>query len=59
MREELLDANLFIRLDDMREAVYWWQIEYNEQRPHDALGGVPPARYRIRNARNTTYELST
>jgi putative transposase len=26
--EELLDANLFVRLDDVREAVYWWQIEY-------------------------------
>jgi hypothetical protein len=25
-----------MRLEDVREAVYWWQIEYNEQRPHDA-----------------------
>ena len=58
LREELLDANLFMRLDDVREAVYWWQIEYNEQRPHDALGGIPPVTYRIRNAGNSTYELS-
>jgi putative transposase len=54
----LLDANLFLRLDDVREAVYWWQIEYNEQRPHDALGGIPPVAYRIKNAGNSTYELS-
>lgn len=58
LREELLDANLFMRLDDVREAVYWWQIEYNEQRPHDALGGIPPTAYRIKNAGNSTYELS-
>lgn len=58
LREELLDANLFLRLDDVREAAYWWQIEYNEQRPHDALGGIPPAAYRIENAGNSTYELS-
>ena len=58
LREELLDANLFMRLDDVREAVYWWQIEYNEQRPHDALGGIPPVAYRIKNAENSTYELS-
>ena len=58
LREELLDANLFMRLDDVREAVYWWQIEYNEQRPHNALGGIPPAAYRIKNAENSTYDLS-
>jgi putative transposase len=58
LREELLDATLFMRMDDVREAVYWWQIEYNEQRPHDALGGIPPVTYRIINAGNSTYELS-
>ena len=46
-----------MRLEDVREAVYWWQIEYNEQRPHDALGGIPPAIYRIKNAENSTFEL--
>ena len=58
LREELLDAHLFARLDDVREAVYWWQIEYNEQRPHDALGGIPPLAYRIKTTGNSTYELS-
>ena len=58
LREKLLDATLFIRMDDLREAFYWWQIEYNEHRPHDALGGIPPVAYRIKNAGNSTYELS-
>lgn len=47
-----------MRLDDVLEAVYWWQIEYYQQRSHDALGGVPPATYQIRSAGNSTYELS-
>lgn len=37
LREELLDAPLFTRLNDVREAVYGWMIEYNEARPHDSL----------------------
>ena len=29
-RDELLDQHLFTSLDDVREAVHWWMIEYNE-----------------------------
>jgi len=42
-REEVLDQHLFPRLDDLREAAWWRMIEYNEQRPHDAPGGLTPA----------------
>jgi len=59
LRDELLDAHLFMRLEDVREAVYWWQIEYNEQRPHDALGEIPPVTYRIKHTENSTYQLSS
>ena len=34
-RDELLDQHLFICLEDVREPVYWWILEYNEDRPHD------------------------
>ena len=38
-----------------------WLERYNEIRPHDALGSLPPARYRERllAAKNSTSELST
>ena len=41
-RDKLLDPHLFAALEDVREATYWWMIEYNEQRPHDSLGDLTP-----------------
>lgn len=54
-REEVLDQHLFARLEDVREAAWWWMIEYNEQRPHDSLGELTPAEYRQQHARNSTF----
>ena len=56
-REELLDQNLFKGLDEVREATYWWLIEYNEERPHDSLGDRTPAEVRL-EAENSTFRLS-
>jgi putative transposase len=58
-REEVLDQHLFVRLEDVREAAWWWMIEYNEQRPHDSLGGLTPTEYRQQRARSSTYAVST
>ncbi|MFT4256361.1 MAG: integrase core domain-containing protein, partial [Pseudoxanthomonas sp.] len=33
-------------------------IDYNEHRPHTALGGMTPAEYRSRNARSSTFAVS-
>ena len=57
-REELLDQFLFKTLADLREAVHWWMIEYNEERPHDSLGDLTPLEYRQNYNRNSSYELS-
>lgn len=54
-REEVLDQHFFARLEDVREAAWWWMIEYNEQRPHDSLGEITPAEYRQQHARNSTF----
>ena len=56
-REEVLDAHLFGRLHHVREAAWWWLIEYNEERPHDSLGGLTPAEFRQR-VRSSSSELS-
>lgn len=44
-REEVLNAYLFHTLDDVREVTHQWLIDYNEQRPHDALNRLPPIDY--------------
>ncbi|MBU9693928.1 transposase, partial [Burkholderia multivorans] len=35
----------FTSLADAREQIERWRVEYNESRPHRALGEVPPAEY--------------
>ena len=57
VREELLDQHLFTRLDDVREAAYWWMLEYNQQRPHESLGDLTPAEYRQQHAGSSTSAL--
>src|ERR1022692_1056045 len=47
-REEILSAYLFESLDQVRNITADWLERYNEIRPHDALGSLPPARYRER-----------
>ena len=57
-REELLDPHLFASLEDVREATYWWMIEYNEHRPHDSLGDLTPLEARAQLAGNSAFNLS-
>ncbi len=59
-RDEVLSAYLFENLDQVREITQDWIVCYNEKRPHDSLGGLPPAVFRqTQTAGISTYELST
>ncbi len=55
-RHEVLDAYVFESLRQVREITRQWITEYNEERPHDSLGRIPPAVFRrqIENAENST-----
>lgn len=45
LRKELLDAFMFFSLEEVRKLVEEWRMDYNLERPHEALGFVPPAEY--------------
>ena len=60
-REEVLNAWVFDSLDEVREIAAAWIRQYNEERPHDALGSLPPTvfRKRLLAGLNSISELST
>lgn len=41
-RAECLNAHWFMSLDDAREKMESWRKDYNEVRPHSAIGNKPP-----------------
>jgi len=41
-RDEVLDAYVFETVEQVREITETWLHEYNEERPHDSHGRVPP-----------------
>ena len=58
LRIEVLDLYLFRNLTEVREIVSRWREQYNQDRPHAALGGLPPLVYASRNSGTSTFALS-
>jgi putative transposase len=48
-RHEVLDAYVFESLDQVRAISAEWMREYNEERPHDTLDGIPPSEFRTQH----------
>lgn len=41
-RDECLNTNWFLSLDDARQKIEAWRRDYNEFRPHSSLGNMTP-----------------
>ena len=48
-RRGVLDVYIFKNISQVREITEEWRKDYNENRPHDALGGMSPIEYRRKN----------
>ena len=60
-RTEILDANVFTSLAEVRALTVDWLRRYNTERPHDSLGRVPPLTFlpRPTSTLEYHYQLST
>ena len=45
LRDECLNEQWFLTLADARQAIEAWRREYNEVRPHSALGHQTPREF--------------
>ena len=45
LRQECLNANWFLSLEDAKGKIETWRTYYNESRPHSALGWVTPQEF--------------
>jgi putative transposase len=41
-RDECLNERLFITIEQARVAIETWRLDYNQVRPHSALGNLTP-----------------
>lgn len=47
-REDVLDANVFNRIDNAQQVTDEWLVEYNTIREHESLGYQTPANYEVK-----------
>ncbi|GJD98003.1 IS3 family transposase ISMex11 [Methylobacterium iners] len=47
LRDECLNANWFLSLADARSKIEAWRRQYNESRPHTALGWLTPQKFAL------------
>jgi putative transposase len=45
-RDECLNENWFLSLEDVRRTIEEWRREYNQERPHSSLGGKTPEEFK-------------
>ena len=45
LRDECLNENWFLSLEEVRRTIEEWRIDYNENRPHSSLGDLTPKEF--------------
>jgi putative transposase len=45
LRDECLNAEIFRDMDAAKTRLLEWKRDYNEERPHSSLGGIPPREF--------------
>jgi putative transposase len=45
LRDECLNESWFTTLEEAKRVIEDWRVDYNENRPHSALGGMPPREF--------------
>jgi putative transposase len=45
LREECLNEQVFLSLDDARRKIEQWRMQYNRERPHSSLGYLAPEEF--------------
>jgi putative transposase len=53
-RTEVLDCYVFSSLNEVRRMTEDWRHRYNHERPHRALGGLPPVPYAMAQSPQTS-----
>jgi putative transposase len=48
-RQGVLDMYVFRTLTEVRERTERWLADYNQEIPHDSLGGLTPVEFRLKN----------
>lgn len=56
LRDECLNVHQFLSLDDARAKIEAWRRDYNEHRPHSALGHLTPSEFVIHRQGTRTAE---
>jgi len=45
LRDEFLNAHVFETMEEVRQKVEVWKLDYNQRRPHGSLGYFPPEEF--------------
>lgn len=56
LRDECLNVQQFLSLDDARDKIEAWRLDYNHDRPHSSLGHLTPSEFARQGQDNPTPE---